>query len=199
MALVGDSHAAMWNPAFQQIADATALAAGDAGQDGLPIDRRAPHQPPLQSPGRTLSTLRAMARSDHRPVTRRAPAAGRGEHVAGIRGGNENSWLSGFTPYDPAWINSLTRLVQQLRGIGAQVLVLGPIPDPHTSVPLCLSSHLDDVTACSPPRSTAVNQPGIAAEIRRDQSRRRTIHRPHRAVLHRKPLPRHRRQHPGLL
>jgi hypothetical protein len=44
------------------------------------------------------------------------------------------------------------------------VLVLGPIPDPQTSVPVCLSGHLDDATACSPPRSTAVNEPGIAAE-----------------------------------
>jgi hypothetical protein len=45
------------------------------------------------------------------------------------------------------------------------VLVLGPTPDPHTSVPICLSGNLDDAAACSPPRSTAVNQPGIAAEL----------------------------------
>jgi hypothetical protein len=31
-------------------------------------------------------------------------------------------------------------------------------------VPICLSSHLDDASACSPSRSTAVNQAGIAAE-----------------------------------
>ena len=49
----------------------------------------------------------------------------------GYGAGNGNGWLSGFTSYDPAWIDSLTRLVQQLRGTGAQVLVLGPIPDPH--------------------------------------------------------------------
>ena len=54
--------------------------------------------------------------------------------------------------------------MQQLRGAGAQVLVLGPTPDPRSVVPICLSGHLDDVTACSPPRSTAVNEPGIAAE-----------------------------------
>ncbi len=42
--------------------------------------------------------------------------------------------------------------------------VLGPVPDPHTVVPICLSGHLDDAAASSPPRSTAVNQPGIAAE-----------------------------------
>ncbi|MGH3969880.1 MAG: SGNH hydrolase domain-containing protein, partial [Mycobacterium sp.] len=73
-------------------------------------------------------------------------------------------WLSGFTPYDPAWLDGLTRLVQQLRGIGAKVLVLGPIPDPHSVVPICVSGDLDDATACSQPRSTAVNGAGIAAE-----------------------------------
>ena len=31
-------------------------------------------------------------------------------------------------------------------------------------MPGCLSEHLDDATACSPPRSAAVNRPGIAAE-----------------------------------
>jgi len=31
-------------------------------------------------------------------------------------------------------------------------------------VPVCLTGHLDDATACSPPRSAAVNQAGIAAE-----------------------------------
>jgi hypothetical protein len=42
--------------------------------------------------------------------------------------------------------------------------VLGPVPDPHSVVPVCLSGHLDDATACSWPRSTAVNESGIAAE-----------------------------------
>jgi hypothetical protein len=70
----------------------------------------------------------------------------------------------GFTPYDPAWLAGLTRLVQQLRDTGARVLVLGPVPAPHTEVPVCLSDHLDDATACAPTRSVAVNQAGIAAE-----------------------------------
>jgi hypothetical protein len=80
------------------------------------------------------------------------------------RYGADYGYPAGFTSDDPAWIDSLTRLVQQLRDIGAAVLVLGPIPDPHSVVPICLSGHLDDATACSPPRSTAVNESGIAAE-----------------------------------
>ena len=42
--------------------------------------------------------------------------------------------------------------------------MLGPIPDPGPDATLCLSTHLDEATACSPPRSTAVNNSGIAAE-----------------------------------
>jgi hypothetical protein len=71
---------------------------------------------------------------------------------------------SGFTSYEPAWVDSLTRLVQQLRGTGAKVLVLGPIPSPNTSVPFCVSAHLDDASACALRRSSAVDESGIAAE-----------------------------------
>ena len=37
-------------------------------------------------------------------------------------------------------------------------------PGSAITVPNCLSGHLDDATACSPLRSVAVNEPGIAAE-----------------------------------
>ena len=43
-------------------------------------------------------------------------------------------------------------------------MVLGPVPNPQSAVPTCLSGHLDDASACSPSRSTATNQAGIAAE-----------------------------------
>ena len=61
VALLGDSHATMWTPAFQQIAERTALAARDPGQGGVPTDEHAHYQLP-RSLGGTLSTLRAMAR-----------------------------------------------------------------------------------------------------------------------------------------
>jgi SGNH domain (fused to AT3 domains) len=70
----------------------------------------------------------------------------------------------GFTSYDPVWLDGLTRTVARLRTTGAKVLVLGPIPDPHTTVPAFLSDHLDDAGACSPPRALGVNGAGVAAE-----------------------------------
>jgi len=79
------------------------------------------------------------------------------------------SWESEILParvadYDPAWLDSLTRLVARLRGTGAKILVLGPIPDPHSTVPACLSDHVDDPASCSQPRDVAVNDTGIRAE-----------------------------------
>ena len=71
---------------------------------------------------------------------------------------------TGVESYSAAWLDSMTRLVQQLRGTGAKVLVHGPIPK-LTELPWdCLAVHLDHATACSPLRSVAVNAPGIAAE-----------------------------------
>ncbi len=164
VALVGDSHAAMWNPAFQQIAAQRPWRLEMMAKMGCPLidvplttrlfSRLVEHfRRCEQWRGEVIARLRAeRPRLVMLSVWR------------GYRGGNENGWLSGFTPYDPAWMNSLTRLVSQLRDVGAQVLVLGPIPDPRTVVPVCLSSHLDDMTACTPSRSAAVNEPGIAAE-----------------------------------
>ena len=45
MALVGDSHAAMWNPAFQQIAEQRHWRLETLAKGGLPIDGLAHHQP----------------------------------------------------------------------------------------------------------------------------------------------------------
>jgi peptidoglycan/LPS O-acetylase OafA/YrhL len=153
--LVGDSHAAMWNPAFQQIAAhrhwrLEMLSKAACPLMDLPFHRLATHCE--QWRGQIIARLRA----EH---PRLVVVSMWRQYVAG-----HGWWLPGFTSYDPAWIDSLTRLVQQLRGTGAQVLVLGPIPDPHSVVPVCLSGHLDDATACAPPRSTAVNESGIAAE-----------------------------------
>jgi hypothetical protein len=56
--------------------------------------------------------------------------------------------------------------VSDLRATGSQVLVLGPIPDPRTVVPTCLSAHLNSVGACTPARATAVDDRGVTAEVR---------------------------------
>jgi peptidoglycan/LPS O-acetylase OafA/YrhL len=159
VALVGDSNAVMWSPAYQQI----------AAQRHWRLETLAKAACPLLE----LPIINPALGREYTECTQwrgQIVARLRAEHPRLIvvsamrRYGARYGWTSGFTSYDPAWIDSLTRLVQQLRGTGATVLVLGPIPDPQMSVPDCLSSHLEDATACTRPKSAAVNDGGIAAE-----------------------------------
>ena len=157
MALVGDSNAAMWSPAFQQAAAQRhwrleSLTRGLCPLLNLPITNPFLHREYTECDQWRGQIIARLSAEHPRLVV-----------LATSRSYSVYAHQS-FTPYDPAWINSLTHLVAQLRGTGAEVLVLGPIPDPHSMVPDCLSGHLDDATACSPPSSTAVNEAGIATE-----------------------------------
>ncbi len=164
VALVGDSHAAMWNPAFRQLAT----------QRHWRLETLAKSACPLMQESAAATPVRRLVEDFEQCEQWRAQITARlrAEHPRlvvlsmwrgyGTGGGFE--WGSSFTSYDSAWLKSLARLVQQLRGTGANVLVLGPVPDPHVDVPICLSAHLDDVTVCTPSRLTAVNNTGIAAE-----------------------------------
>jgi SGNH domain (fused to AT3 domains) len=158
VALVGDSHATMWAPAFEQVAVQRHWRLETLTKAGCPL-----MDLPIRN---TLSRLVFRCEQWRDQIIARLRAERPRLVVVSMFRGYDSGWtfMPDLTPYDPAWIDSLTRLVQQLRDTGAKVLVLGPIPDPHSWVPNCLSGHLDDATACSPPRSTAVNESGIAAE-----------------------------------
>jgi peptidoglycan/LPS O-acetylase OafA/YrhL len=155
VALVGDSHAAMWSPPLTQIAEQRHWRLETLGKITCPLLNL-----PITSPylGREYSEC---AQWRDQIITRL-----QAEHPKLVvlsmsrRYGADFS----FTSYDPAWIDRLTRTVTQLRATGAKVLVLGPIPDPHTTVPTCLSDHLENAGACSPPRALGINGAGVAAE-----------------------------------
>jgi peptidoglycan/LPS O-acetylase OafA/YrhL len=155
VALVGDSHAAMWNPALEQIAEQRRWRLETLAKITCPL-----HNLTITSPylGREYTECEQWRGQ----ITTRLQA----EHPRLIVVGSGRRYGAdfGFTSYDPAWVDSLGRLVAQLRRTGATVLVLGSVPDPHSTVPTCLSAHLADASACSPPRSEAVNDAGIAAE-----------------------------------
>ncbi|OMC42377.1 acyltransferase family protein [Mycobacterium sp. IS-1264] len=153
--LVGDSHAAMWYPAFQQVAE----------QRHWRLETLAKVTCPLQD-------LRIVSPYLGREYTE--CEQWRGEIMARLRAEHPRLVVLsmsrrygadfGFTSYDAGWVDTLGRTVNELRNAGSTVLVLGPVADPRSSVPACLSAHLDDATACAPPRLVAVNGDGIAAE-----------------------------------
>jgi peptidoglycan/LPS O-acetylase OafA/YrhL len=155
VALVGDSHAAMWQPALDQIAAQRQWRLETMGKVTCPL-----LDLPIISP--------YLDREYTECVQWRAQILDRlrTEHPALIVLGTAHHYAPdfGFTVYSQEWLDSLSRTVGELRATGAAVVVLGPIPNPHGNVPTCLSGHLDSAVACSPERAVAVNDAGIAAE-----------------------------------
>jgi hypothetical protein len=160
IALIGDSHAAMWMPAFQQI----------AAQQHWRLDLMAKEACPIMDVHvgtafrRLIESFQYCEQWRAEIMARLKAQPPRLVVVSVFRGYGVDEIMTGFKAYNPAWLDGLTRLVRQLRDIGTQVLVLGPIPGPHTNVPICLSGNLDDATACAPTRSAAVDQSGITDE-----------------------------------
>lgn len=154
VALIGDSTASMWSPALQQVAAQRHWRLETLSKASCPM---------LDLPFTNALLQRKYTECEQwrgRIVDRLQNEHPRLVVLSTLR----QDLHTGFAPYSRAWNDSLIRLVRQLRGIGANVLVLGPIPDLHSDVPECLSVHLDDATACSSSRTTAVDEPGMAAE-----------------------------------
>lgn len=164
VALIGDSRAAMLNPAFKRIAeqrDWRLLMFAKAGCSitDLPITTR--------FNGLAEGIQRCSEWRDHivaRLHVERPKliviSSSRAYDATGT-----HTMVPGLKKYDAAWLASLTKVVEELRSTGAKVLVLGPTADPPAPVPLCLSGHLDDATACAARRGPE-HGPGMVAEAK---------------------------------
>jgi peptidoglycan/LPS O-acetylase OafA/YrhL len=147
VALIGDSNAAMWTPGFQQAAAHRHWRLELLAKGGCPVvnmDLPIVHRKYPEC-YQWIAEIAARLQAEHPKLI-----------VYSAR--------RDLTADNTAWLDGMTRLVQQLRGTGAKVLVLGPVPYPHLTAPNCLSVHLEDATACSAERSAAVHETGIAAE-----------------------------------
>jgi hypothetical protein len=149
----------MWNPAFQQIAEQRNWRLQMLTKAGCPA---------LDLPAYSAQMHREYTECEQwrsQLITRLRNERPRLVVIGMLRGyGTGDGQPTTEPSYNPAWIDSISRLVRQLRGYGSTVMVLGPTPDPRSVVPVCLSGHLDDASACAPDRSAAVNEAGIAAE-----------------------------------
>jgi len=155
VALIGDSHAAMWNPAFQWLAEQRHWRLETLAKVTCPLQDLHIRSPYL---GREYTECEQWRGQILARMTAEHP------RLVVVSMSRRYAADFGFVSYDPAWIDTLGRTVAQLRSTGATVLVLGPSSDPHSTVPSCVSAHLDDAGACAPARSVAVNGDGIAAE-----------------------------------
>jgi peptidoglycan/LPS O-acetylase OafA/YrhL len=155
VALVGDSHAAMWHPALEPIAQDRHWRLETMSKVLCPLQDL-----PINSPylGRKFTECEQWRGEILSRLEKERP------RLIVLDMARRYGADFGFTTYDQAWLDGLTGLVQRLRSTGARVLVLGPVPDPQSTVPTCLSAHMDNATECSPPRRVALNDNGIAAE-----------------------------------
>ncbi len=159
VAVVGDSNAAMWNQGFRRIAEQRGWRLEMVVKAGCPLLDLPINSPQLHRKYTECEQWRGQVMDRFRTEHPRLVVVNMWRQY-----GPSSGYPADLTSYSPSWNDSLSRLVRQLRDTGAQVLVLGPIPDPHSVPPICLSGHLTDAMACSPTRSTAVNEAGIRSE-----------------------------------
>ena len=155
VALVGDSHAAMWEPALDPIAQQRQWRLETMSKVLCPLQDL-----PINSPylGRKYTECEQWRGEIFSRLEKEPPS------LIVLDMGRRYGADFGFVAYDKSWLDSLTRTVARLRDTGASVLVLGPVPDPQSTVPTCLSAHMDNAGECSPTRQLALNDNGIAAE-----------------------------------
>lgn len=162
VALIGDSRAAMFNPAFKRIAEQRhwrllMIAKAGCSITDLPIS--------TLFNGLAEGIQQCAAWRDH-IMARLHAEKPKLVVVSSSRAYDANgthTMVPGLKQYDAAWLASLTDMVKDVRSTGAEVLVLGPTADPPAPVPLCLSGHLDDATACAARRGPE-HGPGMLAE-----------------------------------
>lgn len=163
VALIGDSHAGMWNPAVQRAVDERdwrmlLMAKASCPIVDLPLTEHLNGMTEeLQRCAQWRTGIMDRLRAD--PPQLVVVASVRGYSPEGI-----GVWdKPGFDPFNAGWIEGLGNLVKELRGYGSEVLVLGPEPKLPSVTANCLSVHLEDPTACAA-KWPAANESGIVAE-----------------------------------
>jgi hypothetical protein len=67
----------------------------------------------------------------------------------------------GIVQNGPEWLAGLSRSIRAVEASGARVVLIGPVPSPGNVVPDCLSAHLYDVAACDVTPGDAHEGPGL--------------------------------------
>jgi hypothetical protein len=156
VALFGDSHAAQWFPALEQIADRRHWRLRTVTKVvcpplGLPINL--PYLDREYTECEQWRTAAVETLKAERPTL---------VILDMRRFYDRKSW--GVQTYGPRWLDALGAMVRTLEDAGSAVLVLGPLPEPGADVPTCAAANPTSLTACNPLRSEAIDGKGIAAE-----------------------------------
>jgi hypothetical protein len=152
--LFGDSHAAQWFPALQEMAQRNHWRLDVRTKKGCPT-ADIPIADPARGPecGPWRSQVIADLADEHPTLV-----------IMSAYRYKTTSRAVGSSP-DDVWRNGLQTTLDELRPLAAKVLVLGDTPTPSTDVPGCVASHLRHVSACVNPRSSAVKPGRLSVEL----------------------------------
>jgi len=150
--LFGDSHATMWFPAFDEIAQARHWRLVVWTKAACPPEDISIFNPDTDSEYTSCDQWRAQQIARIRALHPALVVLGTAP--------NYNS-LYDVTQDGPAWMAALTKTVELVRRSGARVLVMGPVESPDWDVPDCLSAHPSDVAACAVTPKEAHAGPGL--------------------------------------
>ena len=152
--LFGDSHAAQWFPALQEISLRNHWRLEVLTKKGCPtadIPIADPARGPECGPWRT-SVLARLA--DEHPAL----------VIMSAYRYNTTSAAIGSNP-DEVWRNGMQSTLDRIRPLAANVLLLGDTPTPLNDVPGCVASHLRRVADCMNPRSAAIKPARLGVEV----------------------------------
>ena len=152
--LFGDSHAAQWFPALQEISLRNHWRLEVLTKKGCPtadIPIADPARGPECGPWRT-SVLARMA-DEHPDLV--IMSAYRYKTTSAAVGSNP----------DEVWRNGMQLTLDRVRPLAHNVMVLGDTPTPLNDVPGCVASHLRRVADCMNPRSAAIKPARLGVEV----------------------------------
>ena len=153
--LFGDSHAGMWFPAVDNIANELGWKLIVWTKATCP-----PTSIPVFSPvlDRTFTECATWRDEVLAQIAALHPAL----VILGVARHYEPVY--GFTVYSPQWDDDMAQTVRQIRSTGSSVVVIGPVPKPPFDVPTCLSLHLTTAGDCTVALSQAIDLAGAAGE-----------------------------------
>lgn len=155
IALIGDSHAAMWFPALDSAANQNSWKLYNWTKATCP-----PIEVPIVSPvlGRNFTECESWRQTVLQRIAQVHPAI----VVLGVA--RHYTSIYGFTPYQQPWLGGMEQMISEITRLGPKVAVIGAIPKPPFLVPQCLSQHLTSASQCTLSENTVVNISGVASE-----------------------------------
>ncbi len=155
--LFGDSHAAQWFPALEQLSEQHHWRLEVMTKKGCPTAAISVFSPMVNRELRECAAWRVN-------VADRLAA----EHptlvlMSSFRYRQQMGPWAGVEPNE-AWREGLTTTLDTFTPLASKVLVLGDTPTPASDVPSCVASHLGTVAACAAARSDAVRDDRLQVE-----------------------------------